>query len=190
MSNIIDMGKYWLSTAEQGSQEWLSIRESLKITGSNFHSAYLYVKGRGPKPNTGHIEPNEAMAYGTKMEPVIRDWFAKTYNLEVREVGIAIPKDYPYIGSSVDGVIIKEGRPVGIIEIKTTKKHHDLLLTQNKLSPWHFAQVQGGMNVMDLPYCYYVSYSRETNNIHVTKVLIDRNYWNNDLLPALKLYTK
>jgi hypothetical protein len=183
-----DCGSYYLSKAEQGSQEWLDIRASLKITGSNFYKASRYVEGKGDKPNTGPIVPNEAMRFGTTMEPVIRDWFARTYSMIINEVGIAVPKDYPVIGSSVDGVIMVGNKKVGIIEIKTTKSHHYSLIDEGRVSPYHYAQIQGGMNIMDLPYCYYISFSRETGKIHVVKVKRNIKYWTERLLPALRIY--
>ena len=193
MDGWIDCGTYLLNTYKQGEEGWLEARKKCVITASKFYDAYRYIKLNGPVINNGFITPNEAMIFGTKMEPVIRDWFSHTYKLKIKEVGLAIPKWCPQIGSSVDGLIMNGDVVEGMIEIKTTKSHSSKLLNKvgeqrDYISPWHYAQMQGCMAIMDLSYCYYVSYSREQKNIHVVKIYRDKSYWDNDLYPSLLKY--
>jgi hypothetical protein len=189
----VDYGSFKICTHEQGSEEWLEARKQCVVTASRFHEVYRHMRFFKDPPNMNPIIPNEAMIFGTLMESSIRDWFAKTYNLEIIEAGLAIPKWCPEIGSSVDGIIIKDGKFYGLLEIKTCARHKPELLEKKGtprgyISPWHYAQTQGGMAILDLSYCFYVSFSRETNLVQVVTIPRDRDYWDKELYVVLQAY--
>ncbi|KAG5870659.1 hypothetical protein JTB14_001043 [Gonioctena quinquepunctata] len=64
------------------------------------------------------------MKYGIEMESVART----SYNLrildedeEIQQIGLVVNKNYPFLASSVDGIVLKNGKINRIIEIKCPK---------------------------------------------------------------------
>lgn len=193
----VEQADYYLHTAPQGSKEWLEARSKLKITTSLFEKARLYIENKGPKPNRDPIVPNEAMQLGTKLEPIIREWFKNSGYLpagcKIIEIGLVVPKFCTSIGASVDGLIVENGSPVGIIEIKTTRKMYESIKNRNGpqssyILPSHFDQIQGSLACLNLPWCYYILYEHTTNTIHVEKINRDSEYWSRFLYPSLERY--
>src|SRR5437016_2144118 len=146
---------YTICKDPQGSEEWKQTRKSLKATASKFGTIYRYMRGKCPKswieePST----TNYAMQMGTMCEPKVRKWFegCKLWEKgwEMKEVGIAIPDFDPRIGASVDGLIMNDGIPVAIIEIKCPVRMYPALTWEKttlreRITIGHFSQMQGGM---------------------------------------------
>lgn len=198
MDGWVDYGKFKVFTAEQRSDAWLEERSKLGATTTGFNDILMYMEGRGEKPDrTKTVEVNDAMRLGNEAEPYIRKWFQETYLTEdsvIQELGLAIPKFYPKIGASTDGIILTGGKAVGIIEIKTTKKMYDSLKNRTSenqeeyISPWHYNQMQGCMAILGMPECYYIVWEHTTNTMHVEKVPFNREHWERRLYPALYYY--
>ncbi len=70
------------------------------------------------------VEINEAMEWGTILEPVIRDHFAKVTGKTVMEVKAMLqhPK-YPFMIADVDGVTTDDDGNPAILEIKTASEY-------------------------------------------------------------------
>lgn len=203
MSEWVDYGKFKVFNAEQRSDDWLNERSKLGATTTGFYDILAYMEGRGDKPDRNKkVEVNDAMCLGNEAEPHIRKWFKGTYLPEesiIQELGLAVPKFYPKIGASTDGVILTKGKAVGIIEIKTTKKiyaslkeridgHSDLISPEEYISPWHYAQMQGCMAILGMPECHYIVWEHTSNTMHVEKIPFNKNYWERKLYPALYYY--
>lgn len=226
----IDCGDYWIAIHEQGSDIWLKTREN-RITGSRYGAAHcisLYNEKLSTDPTQNiylnlvilarqvvGIEKKEfadfairAMAHGTKMEPVARAWYEKTFNCKVIERGIAVPKWNIWMGSSVDGEIVEQdGQAVaeGIIEIKCPQGRYDELFEHRNrkisgeifdryyhshIKPDHYDQMIGNMAVMNKKFCDYIVYCTATREIYVERVWFNKQYWEEDLYPALQHFIK
>lgn len=195
-----DCNVFYLNLYPQGSEGWLHARSQLDATTSIFNKVRMYVENRGPKPDKTPFEPNEAMKLGTTLEPYLRDWFGKksgylAQGSQIIELGLVVPKFCERIGASVDGLIIENGSPTGIIEIKTTRKLYDSILTregnqENYILPSHYDQIQGALACLGLPWCYYILYEHTTNTIHVEKITRNVSYWDNVLYPAILKYIR
>lgn len=210
MDGWIDYGKFKVFNAEQRSAEWLKERAKLCATTTDFYAILAYMEGNGEKPDrTKVVEENDAMLLGNLAEPHIRKWFKEAYlsgDSSIQELGLAVPKFYPKIGASTDGVILTSGKAVGIIEIKTTKKMYTTLKLRSEvqetlnegsdnnvnpeeyISPWHYAQMQGCMAILGMGVCHYIVWEHTSNTMHVEKVPFDQNYWERRLYPALYYY--
>ena len=83
---------------------------------STYKSAYeLYLEKR----DTSEIEEqeqSELQYWGHRLEPVIRDEFAKRNNVVVTEPTMKVSSDYPFLAANVDGYIKETNE---ILEIKT-----------------------------------------------------------------------
>lgn len=72
----------------------------------------------------GHLaetEINSAIEWGILLEPVVRDWFARTHLLDVRRAGMFRRPDLPYVHANPDGLVVaNDGVITSGVEIKTT----------------------------------------------------------------------
>ena len=60
----------------------------------------------------------EAMKYGLKEEPQARVKYIEATNNQVKETGMWVNNDYPFLGASPDGLILHDKDVVGVLEIK------------------------------------------------------------------------
>lgn len=202
-----DHGTYYELTFAQRSPEWLDARKK-RVTASIFAQA----AGVSPyktrqqllREMSGVVAPasfqyfqKKAMLHGTLLEPYVRDWYETTYKKRVEERGLVIPKWCTRIGVSVDGYL---SRSNGIIEIKCPmamypelERHSAQLEKGDKFPPFykdhikpdHYAQMQGGMAILDANFCDYIVYVDRTKDACVIRIPRDRDYWEKDLYPKL-----
>ena len=116
----------WISLDEQRSDQWKKLRHrrisaskfGAAINHSNFDNddpdllAEVLAGSRDPPP------PSEAarkrMDFGTENEPLARDYYQRTLQCQVKELGLSIPQSNFEIGASLDGeVIIDESLAIG-----------------------------------------------------------------------------
>ena len=70
------------------------------------------------------VEVNEAMQWGTILEPIIRDHFAAVTGKAVMEVKAMLQHpDYPFMLADVDGVTADDNGNPAILEIKTASEY-------------------------------------------------------------------
>ena len=126
------------STVKQEDDEegWLRAR-TRGIGGSDvgaicgvspFTSArQIYLNKTGQYPDS--IQPNDAakdrMHFGHMLEPIVADEYSQRSGNKVIAVNATlVHKDYPWALANVDRLIIDdEGKPVGILECKTTSEY-------------------------------------------------------------------
>lgn len=139
---------------ENQSAEWHELR-SKGIGGSQvgtilglnqWESAYtLWAKLTGKIPES--FEQNEKMFWGTVLEPVIREqWAKQNPEFEVFETGTWADE---YRHANPDG-ILKIGDDYGLLEIKTAGYRWD------EIPPNYFAQCQWYMHLLGLKWCKLV----------------------------------
>jgi hypothetical protein len=117
-----DNGDYWLHRHPQLSTAWMNER-SFRLTATNFSPIVNPSYCRGPDdvirnysgpPIKKSFQAQLASNFGLRNEPKAREWYQKTFNTKVKEVGLAVPKWDLRIGASLDGMVGDNG----IIEIK------------------------------------------------------------------------
>lgn len=165
MSALILTGRFALSDAPQGSDEWKLARAG-KVTGSKADSVNAGGQGKmrrklmvqlvcerlsGVPQEDGYQSP--AMIAGTLLEPQARaEYEAETGEL-VKQAGfasLAIPA-----GCSVDGFIDKDG----ILEIKCCLPHiHVDYMERMRVPPEYVAQVTHNLWVTGAEFVDFVSY--------------------------------
>lgn len=202
-----DRGSYYELTFSQRTPQWHDARKK-RVTASIFAQAagYSTYKTRMQllREMAGVARPadfayfqKQCMMHGTILEPFIRDWYENTYKKVVEERGLVIPKWCTRIGVSVDGYLPKWN---GIIEIKCPVTMYPELVDyshrikngekfppfyRDHIKPDHYAQMQGGMAILDCEFCDYIVYVDRTKDVCVTRIPRDRAYWDNELFPKL-----
>jgi len=194
----IDKGEYWLNKSPQGSTEWERNRK-YRLTTSNFGAA-LGMSSFSSKIDIAMDISNVkcksfldrgklVKAHGIVTESSARMWYCKTRNVQVSEVGLAVPKWESRIGTSLDGDILGTE---GIIEIKSPlqmyaslDEHMDKI--KNGWRPnkyyhehiWntHYIQMQGEMKITGKKWCDYIVYATQSNRAYVERIDFNEKYW-------------
>jgi hypothetical protein len=185
-----------LVDATQGSPEWHGVRIG-RVTASVMGSvrAARTHEDRQVLAETicGLREPEftehdrERMWVGSEYESVVRDYYAQSLGMRIRETGFWILREYPVIGGSPDGVL-ENG---DVIEIKITEHDTPQTYTDNysELPYSHFLQSQTNAFALNALNCHYVSYSRTSGRIYTRIVPFDSNRFTDEALgPALEFH--
>jgi putative phage-type endonuclease len=206
LKNFVDRGKYFLSLAKQGSQEWLDERQKI-ITASNFASASKLCEKYATQDDIIRMKNGEKqvfsefskklMAYGSLHEDDARKIYQTQSGVKVEEIGLAIPKFNLNLGASVDGLVGDNG----MIEIKCPQKIYNELLIHNyrlkhgkifdkfyheHISLTHYCQMQGCMAILDREWCDYVVYHEsDIPKILISRIFFNEKFWKEDLYPGL-----
>lgn len=124
-----------------------------------------------------HSVSNMATRYGTDIEPMAREYYAKLMGYEVFETGFTPYKKYPkLVGGSPDGLIRQEK---GIIEIKspfTLEKHmqHFMYQTQDDLKEneeEYYWQCVSNIDFTETDFCDFISFCPYVSKSKQLKVL-------------------
>lgn len=185
LSNFQLLDNYYLSPAEQGSQEWKNYRFDL-LTASKITSAIGDSQFTTPEKVAHNlkskidVEDNEAMKFGREMEPIAREIYMQKNDVTVTVPGLAIPVWDLRLGSSLDGIINKDL----IMEIKCPKKMYTPLrdYTENGGDGYnhiwrsHYDQMQTCMAVYEAKNCDYVVLDAE-GDLFIQRIPFDPLYW-------------
>lgn len=157
---------------EQRSDDWI-INRLGKITSTHFSDVLNKKTGRKTymmrvlaEIMTGEPQPgfkNAAMEWGMETEPRARDWYSKTMNVPITQIGF-VHRGH-LAGCSPDGYIGDDG----MVEIKCPhpSTHAEYILA-NKLPAQYKAQVQGQLWITGREWCDFVSFDPRT---------IDNPFW-------------
>lgn len=152
-------------------EEWLALRKQ-GIGGSDAAAACGLSRWNSPlglwlektSSDTQSVY-NEAMFWGTTLEPVIRDVFATKIGKVVEVMPyIFQSEDYPFMIADIDGIIREDDGSVSLVEIKTVSAF--------KAGEWadglpaeYYIQIQHYLAVCELPRAYVV-YLIGGNELH------------------------
>lgn len=195
LSKYQDCGEYWLSPSVQGSDTWKKER-SVLFTASNFASALnAGFKSRDKlitelSTHVTNNELNRDMQRGINLEPEAREYYEQRYNVQVRQVGLAIYKADSRIGASTDGLVGDDG----IIEIKCPRtmpgqileyiKHGDDSNLNHIYDSWYI-QVQGNLAILNRKWCDLIVYVPAEDRVFVQRIKANPEYWTKTLYPAI-----
>lgn len=201
----IDCGSYWLHRHPQLSTPWRDER-SFRLTTTNFSPIINPSFYRGPDdviknysgpPAKKSFQDQLASDCGLRNEPKGRDWYCREYKVNVKEVGLAVPKWDTRLGASIDGDVENSN---GIIEIKCPGRmyvpitkylsarkqgwrppegYHDHIFDS------HFDQMQGAMAITNKEWCDYVVYCLAEEQVFVDRVYYDPRYWHDNAYPKI-----
>lgn len=120
-----------VSTEGLSHEEWLQYRKKgiggsdvSAILGINKWTSAIELWLDKTNQKNDPVEVNEAMQWGTILEPVIRDHFATVAGKTVMEVKAMLQHpDYPFMLADVDGVTTDDNGNPAILEIKTASEY-------------------------------------------------------------------
>lgn len=142
-------------------KEWLALRKH-GIGGSDAAAVCQMSRWAGPldvymdktSKDVSEFLGNEAMYWGIKMEPILRDEFAIRCGLLVEEVPYMFRrKEYPFQLADIDGIVHEKDGSVSLLEIKTAGGYAERDW-ENGLPPEYYIQIQHYLAVVDLPKAY------------------------------------
>ena len=182
---------------EQGTPEWLASRVG-RLTASNFGAAAGMNKYTSPRALLkqmlwGEFKGNAATRYGSAHEDTARQEYVAVKSTEgvqlrVEETGLVINPARPWMGNSPDGIIhvthADGSVERGLLEIKCPFRQQ--FYTPDPVPSYYFAQIQGTMGNLSLPWCDFVVWTPTA--IQVTRVPFDATFWETKLLPALTTF--
>ena len=152
-------------------EEWLALRKQ-GIGGSDAAAACGLSRWKSPlglwlekTSSDKQSVYNEAMFWGTTLEPVIRDVFSTKIGKVVEVMPyIFQSEDYPFMIADIDGIIREDDGSVSLVEIKTVSAF--------KAGEWadglpaeYYIQIQHYLAVCELPRAYVV-YLIGGNELH------------------------
>ena len=119
------------ASIEQSGALWTDARK-IRLTASRVNAIPKTERGNGDKFVTNQIYPrfkgNDFTRHGQKFESAARSWFEKTSGLSVRQSGLVVNQNEPYVAASPDGIIDHNT----ILEIKCPTKPLNQLLATGK----------------------------------------------------------
>ena len=146
---------------KMSQEEWLNIRKS-SIGGSEIAVAIGASRWTSPfelwAEKTGHIDrnklSNEAMYWGTVMEPIIREEFAKRTGLTVKTTSfIFASKTHPFLTANLDAFVDLGNGECAVLEIKTAGSYAETDWNEG-LPIEYFLQVQHYMFITGMKKAY------------------------------------
>lgn len=186
---------------EQGSDEWLALREACVVTGSEFAAALglcpYKSRARLVKEKTGEVargdahwrmewgrrwEEHVALAYGTLCAP---DERLGTFGFVT-----LTSKSGARFGCSPDRVVYdSEGKQRRLVEVKCSQ------FPRTVVEPYHLPQLLAQTIMMNCTHVDYVCWSPEQVNVadgtlllNVARVSFDRRLWDQFVLPELEYF--
>ncbi len=142
-------------------KEWLALRkngiggsDAAAVCGMSRWKGQLDVYLDKTSKDVSEFLGNEAMYWGIKMEPILRDEFAVRSGLKVEEVPYMFRrKEYPFMIADIDGIVHEKDGSISLLEIKTAGGYAEKDW-ENGLPPEYYIQIQHYLAVVDLPKAY------------------------------------
>ncbi len=138
----------WMFGFPQGSAQWGNAR-LMAIGGSGIYallgkSEYITrYKAIALMVSGGSIEITVPIARGIVGESYVRNYLSDRLGINIREIGIAVKKDAPWMRASPDGIYDLPGGGIGIVEIK-------VISSRARTAPYYNTYVKLGDGVMDV----------------------------------------
>ena len=187
-----------VALAPQGSEVWRRER-AVRITGSVCHSLYTYWKRGGDwQKKLASMEKaqtwsgNSATAHGIKAEKYALEMYGGVCSGKLVTCGLLVQPGCPWLGCSPDGVVMRNGEAVRLVEVKSPLCGKTMpavdIVAQRKVA-WlevdgenaylkknhaYYGQVQLGMALLKVNTCDLVLTGKD--DIVVVKVDRDDEY--------------
>lgn len=194
--------------------EWLQERR-YRVTGTKIYELFTYVSNAQPdweaktkkyfNPQTFKTEYTQ---FGIKHEDEARQTFSNFLNLEVVEVGLVVSAANPWLAASPDGIILDNGKPDRLLEIKNLKDGEKktvreaifdgsfkscLKIIDNQVvgvNPRHkyYGQLQLGMFILNLDEAVFLVYAPFDKSMLTIAVKYDGKFVAKMLKAVKKVY--
>lgn len=137
------------------------------------------------------------MTHGRQYEKVAIEEFERQHDLTVKDCGMFILKDAPFLAATPDGLIGKDE----IVEVKCPYTGRDSTVTSGKNFPFltetpsglklkrnhkYYYQIQGQLFITKRARCYFIVYTFK--DLFVEVIDVDTEYVQHSMLPRLQLF--
>lgn len=188
-----------LKQAQEG--EWMSVRNALEITASEFaagrdewkyksRDALLKEKVK-PKVKQAGKDHSPPLMFGLRMEPLAINEYVRSTGNTVMRTGLHVHENLRW-GASPDGLVRTTEGEDGLLEVKCFWKYrNDGSVPQvTECPPEFYDQIQGQLAVLERSWCDLVMYTSPKpdklhENICIVRVQRDVDYFESVLRPSL-----
>ncbi len=140
----------------------------------------IWYEFKGEKCEKVPAKTRRTWAVGKKLEELILDWLEMS--------GIPIDRMWHDLSSSrvlkfrghVDSVVMKEGKPFAILEVKTAKDSSFRLFVKKGLKRWspqYYAQIQSYMGMSGIKKAYIIVFNKDTSELSDELVEFDEGFY-------------
>ncbi|KAK5644635.1 hypothetical protein RI129_001761 [Pyrocoelia pectoralis] len=177
--NNVDKNRLCEETIFQGHCEMWKVERKKRLTASNFGRICKLRKTTSTAKTVesllySNFKGNSATAFGLAHETTAIQLFEKEYGKKVKQSGLVIDKDYPFLACSPDGLIEENA----VVEIKSSYKSGDaspLDAIRNGTIKYcverdgkfylrkthsYYYQVQGLLHITRRELCYFTTYTK------------------------------
>ena len=188
----VDSGKVSrIMNVEQRSDEWLDARKA-RLTGSVFGSALGHNKHNTARQLLKELlwksfEGNPATRHGTENEPKVQKLYEQFVEKHFKEKcsfyypGLIVCEKHPWLAGSPDGLPL-----IGALRLLLEIKCPFYKKSYPHIPHYYYDQIQGIMGILKLPYCDFVTWSKDVFQIRRFK--FDPDYWNKVMFPGLEAF--
>ncbi|CAE8633021.1 unnamed protein product [Polarella glacialis] len=181
---------------------WLEGRRN-RLTASRFASACGAQGARGGRRaavgwmlSLPEASPSQASRFGIQNEGEAREAYLSwrregAPNVEVREVGLCVWREEPWLAGSPDGVCFEVGKPTGLLEVKTARYWNEAFERDELPVDWTY-QVHGCMKLASaalgesITWCDLFLWTPEQQACR--RIDFDENLWLKVMFPALRCF--
>jgi hypothetical protein len=210
----------WVSQDKQSTQAWKDQKIG-RITAGLISEICGRVN-RGPKiksrspeelarvvcglePTTTLSDTELAMMDGIAGEPLVRNWYSEVIQRPINEVGLAVWKQDPFFGASLDGESTYDDNKKEVeaaVEIKIPEKFNQKFIEvyqswgqgvsnphpETYLFTSHYDQITAGSVITGKHGCYYVVACLKSRKCFHQYIYTDYELWNEILYPRAKAF--
>lgn len=160
--SIVDqIPAHFIDTSTMSREEWLELRRSRGIGGSDISGILGISKYSSPfrvfREKMGleeEVPDNDAMWFGREIEPAMAERFSRESGLDVHHVrGMFADNEHPFLFANVDRFVTDAEGSIGILEIKTTTKWN-ADTWDSEVDPAWLCQVYHYMGITGTSYAY------------------------------------
>jgi hypothetical protein len=140
----------------------------------------IWYEYRGEKGDGVTAKTRRTWDIGKNLEGLILDWIEGSgFVIERKWIGL-ISKDMQFFRGNIDSLLMKDGKPEAIIEIKTAKDSSFNLFVKKGVKDWnpqYYAQVQSYMGMSNIHKAYIVVLNKDNSEIFDEMVLFDKDFY-------------
>ena len=199
------------NTRNQSSCDLWKKERRVRLTASNFGS----IVNRNPNLPIHKIiknllyttfRGNYHTKNGLKEEIVTKQEYKKLKSVNVMDIGFIISETDNFLGASADGKVVLQNGQIGLVEIKNLLHNKPIDLNEAakriksfclqetdsglklKNNHTYYFQIQGQMNIINLPWVDFIVRTLNPYQIHIERVYKDHILWTTKMLPKLKAF--
>ena len=198
------------ATIKQNTESTWYIERSKRSTASNFGKVLnrrrnilptSIVNSITSRANYGKKSMPSSLKWGIELEDVAIEKYEQSFpDLSVKKCGFVASPQWPWLGCSPDGIVMKDDTPVGCVEVKCPFSKKDMTFQEAcndtkfflknvdggcKLKKHHmyFYQCLGVLNILGLDWIDFVVFTNK--ELHVERIYKDHHLWRLKMLPEL-----